>query len=140
MFSRSKGSRKGSLSSRSQSPWPGMIVVSKQHEIERARRHKKLMEKMEADMNQPDTRTPQTRTPASTKRKSQGEASGSSASSSADATELCTICLSSAKTHAVVPCLHKCLCEKCAKRVAREGLTTCPICRGKVEKIGRVWE
>lgn len=37
-------------------------------------------------------------------------------SSSADDTNMCVVCLESERTHALIPCGHRCLCSKCAQR------------------------
>ena len=54
--------------------------------------------------------------------------------------QLCSICLSEPKTHAVLPCLHKCMCADCAARVCAVPHAQCPICKGASSGVGRVWE
>ncbi len=54
--------------------------------------------------------------------------------------QLCSICLSEPKTHAVLPCLHKCMCAACAARVCAVPHAQCPICKGASSGVGRVWE
>ena len=54
--------------------------------------------------------------------------------------QLCSICLSEPKTHAVLPCLHKCMCAECAARVCAVPHAQCPICKGASSGVGRVWE
>ena len=51
--------------------------------------------------------------------------------------QLCSICMSQPKTHAVRPCLHKCMCATCA---AQQVWTRCPICKGPSRGLSRVWE
>jgi len=51
--------------------------------------------------------------------------------------QLCSICMSQPKTHAVLPCLHKCMCATCA---ARQVWNQCPICKGVCRRLRRVWE
>ena len=41
--------------------------------------------------------------------------------------ELCSICMEAEKTHACLPCGHRCLCASCAEPSLK--LETCPICR-----------
>ena len=48
---------------------------------------------------------------------------------------LCVICIDAARTHALLPCGHKCLCSECAV-----GQRRCPLCRSEVEGVVRVWE
>jgi hypothetical protein len=51
----------------------------------------------------------------------------------------CVICMNNPQTHLIIPCGHKCLCEKCSVEHL-EKLTTCPICREKVQHFQRVFE
>jgi len=50
---------------------------------------------------------------------------------------LCVVCQERVQTHCIVPCGHKCLCVSCAKLFLKTSL--CPICRGKVNTIIRVY-
>lgn len=52
--------------------------------------------------------------------------------------ESCSICLSATKTHVLIPCGHKCMCDECA-RSYRAG-SRCPICRGGVQSVVRVYD
>jgi hypothetical protein len=52
--------------------------------------------------------------------------------------ESCSVCLSSSKTHVLIPCGHKCMCDKCAGGF-RAG-SQCPICRGRVQSVVRVFD
>lgn len=46
----------------------------------------------------------------------------------------CVVCLSKASDHACVPCFHLCVCRDCGTRLGR-----CPMCRGHVERMQRVF-
>lgn len=50
---------------------------------------------------------------------------------------LCVVCMAEERTHLLVPCGHKCLCEACA--TMREW-TECPICRAAALAYLRVRE
>ena len=50
----------------------------------------------------------------------------------------CTICMERGSTHVIVPCGHKCVCDQCA-RGYRAG-SNCPICRGRVQSVVRVFD
>ena len=58
---------------------------------------------------------------------------------------VCSICLSAAKNYMCVPCNHVCLCDKCTvklqKRTGKPDSPplTCPMCRGKVERLEKVF-
>ena len=53
----------------------------------------------------------------------------------------CVICLEAPKTHIIIPCGHKCLCEKCALTITDPFIThACPICRNEIFNIFRVYE
>ena len=66
-----------------------------------------------------------------------------------DEQNLCVICLAAEKTHVLVECMHKCVCEGCAERllttdewrgtVHAEGVE-CPLCRIKSYAIRKVFE
>jgi len=60
------------------------------------------------------------------------------AGSKRSADDTCAICLGGVKTHLLLPCGHKCLCTSCATEYA--AIATCPICRGRVEQIHRVYD
>ena len=51
--------------------------------------------------------------------------------------EACVVCLDEAKSHALVPCGHKCVCGPCGERLAQGH---CPVCRTAVTMSMRVWE
>ena len=57
----------------------------------------------------------------------------------ADENTLCVVCLEVPKTHAFMPCLHRCCCPDCAALLfANEN--DCPICRAKVTGYGKVYD
>ena len=49
-------------------------------------------------------------------------------------TNECAICLDDDAEYAVVPCGHRCLCENCSKAVSQ-----CPVCRGAIAAVLRVF-
>ena len=57
---------------------------------------------------------------------------------SARGTELCSVCLAATRTHALIPCGHRCLCAGCVNLAALDH--TCPICRASVYDALRVWD
>ena len=46
----------------------------------------------------------------------------------------CVVCMHAAAVMAMLDCGHLCACEKCAP-----GLSMCPICRGRITEIKRIW-
>lgn len=48
--------------------------------------------------------------------------------------DTCCICYSNSKDHAIVPCFHMCVCSACSQRIHQ-----CPMCRGPVERIQRIF-
>ena len=50
----------------------------------------------------------------------------------------CTVCLERPRTHALTPCGHRCLCERCANLAALE--YACPICRAKATGLLRIYD
>ncbi len=57
----------------------------------------------------------------------------------------CVLCLESIPICVVLPCMHKCMCCKCARDIAIEGVAEqgsvkCPVCRSAVEAIKKVYE
>ncbi len=48
----------------------------------------------------------------------------------------CGICLSSRATMAIIPCGHQCMCEKCSTLLRDR---SCPVCRGNIEKICKIY-
>lgn len=61
------------------------------------------------------------------------EDSASGNEGDAEASSLCCVCMAKAKTHALLPCGHRCVCASCADAVVRR-CQTCPICRSTVEQ------
>ena len=58
----------------------------------------------------------------------------------------CDICMDEEKTHALLPCGHKCVGEKCAQRFGKESRYPgherqhhCPVCRASVNRVARVY-
>ncbi len=51
----------------------------------------------------------------------------------------CVICMVGAKTHTLVPCGHKCLCEGCSQDLMTNR-DPCPICRGPPDSCIRVFD
>ncbi len=58
------------------------------------------------------------------------------ADDSDDDHRVCVVCLERAKSTALVPCGHMCLCDSCA---SAKGLKKCPICRADVVSVLRVF-
>lgn len=50
----------------------------------------------------------------------------------------CCVCMDAERAHALLPCLHRCVCETCAALLLAQG-APCPICRGNVTGHGRVY-
>ena len=50
----------------------------------------------------------------------------------------CCICLTKARTHAIIPCGHKCICADCAKKPMPRN--KCPLCRKKVQHICEIFD
>lgn len=65
------------------------------------------------------------------KRSSAGSAPSKAAVPVDDSGEDCSICLAAPKSHAFVPCGHRCVCSDCAAEVIRSA-QGCPLCRAPV--------
>ena len=52
---------------------------------------------------------------------------------------MCVVCFGKEKTHAIMPCLHQCLCAECADAVMGRD-KTCPICREPALMAGKVYK
>jgi hypothetical protein len=52
--------------------------------------------------------------------------------------ESCSVCLTATKTHLLIPCGHKCVCDQCA--LGYRAGSHCPICRGRVQSVVRVFD
>ena len=50
----------------------------------------------------------------------------------------CAVCIDNIKSHIIVPCGHKSICEDCAPRILLD--RTCPICRQGIQSIIKVYE
>ena len=50
----------------------------------------------------------------------------------------CVVCLEAPKTHAFLPCMHRCVCAMCAADVT-DGKGECPLCRRKAKDVRRVY-
>ena len=48
--------------------------------------------------------------------------------------DACCVCMSTPRDHAVVPCFHMCVCAACAMRIVR-----CPMCRGDLKRVERIY-
>ncbi|CAK0888759.1 unnamed protein product [Prorocentrum cordatum] len=53
--------------------------------------------------------------------------------------DLCVVCLSSTKTHAFLPCGHRCVCAECGSAVADQASAACPICRILVDHVLQIF-
>lgn len=49
----------------------------------------------------------------------------------------CVVCMTGERSHAMIPCGHKCLCTACA---TNNVFTDCPICRTPVQSIYEIYE
>ena len=50
------------------------------------------------------------------------------------------VCQAARKQHAMVPCMHMCVCEACAQRLLDvQTQPPCPVCRTPVEQTSRVF-
>eukprot|EP00928_Gymnodinium_smaydae_P025038 TRINITY_DN20080_c0_g1_i1.p1 TRINITY_DN20080_c0_g1~~TRINITY_DN20080_c0_g1_i1.p1 ORF type:complete len:362 (-),score=38.01 TRINITY_DN20080_c0_g1_i1:45-1130(-) len=57
-----------------------------------------------------------------------------------ESSDTCVVCLSSPKTHAFVPCGHRCVCAACGDAVAHgRSHATCPVCRVAVESVLQIF-
>jgi hypothetical protein len=56
-----------------------------------------------------------------------------------DEDDQCVVCMDAAKDRAVRPCMHVCVCETCARLLMIENAPRCPVCRGPIEHIERVF-
>lgn len=59
--------------------------------------------------------------------------------------ETCVVCTAAPRSCAVLPCMHKCVCCACGRRLAEDGTKTrgtvkCPLCQIIVERIAKVFE
>ena len=52
---------------------------------------------------------------------------------------LCVVCMDAPKNHFIRPCMHMCTCEACTLQLQEQGAQSCPVCRGPIEGIERVF-
>ena len=52
---------------------------------------------------------------------------------------LCVVCMDERKQHAMVPCMHMCVCEACAQRLLEAQTPQCPVCRTPIQRSTRVF-
>ena len=52
---------------------------------------------------------------------------------------LCVVCMDAPKDHLIRPCMHMCTCEACTRQLLQQGAQSCPVCRGPIEGIERVF-
>jgi hypothetical protein len=52
---------------------------------------------------------------------------------------MCVICLSVPKTHAFIPCGHRCVCLPCGNNVLKQAAPFCPICRADAQHLLQIF-
>ena len=52
---------------------------------------------------------------------------------------LCVVCMDAPKQYAIRPCMHMCTCEACTQQLKEQNAQNCPVCRGPIEGIERVF-
>lgn len=52
---------------------------------------------------------------------------------------LCVVCLTAEREYAPSPCFHLCLCRECCVKMGERGDASCPICRGPICEVRRVY-
>jgi hypothetical protein len=65
----------------------------------------------------------------------QNQGATAASSESNDENMLCVVCWNEPKTHVLVPCGHRCVCERCSTMTG----ALCPICRGRVDLAVKVF-
>jgi len=53
--------------------------------------------------------------------------------------QLCVVCLLAPKTHAFVPCGHRCVCALCGSNICKETRASCPVCRAPAQELLHVF-
>jgi len=53
--------------------------------------------------------------------------------------QMCVVCLMAPKTHAFVPCGHRCVCASCGSNLCRETRASCPVCRAPAQQLLHVF-
>jgi len=48
--------------------------------------------------------------------------------------DACVVCFGRERDHAIIPCYHMCVCRSCSERLHK-----CPICRGEVASVKRIY-
>ena len=67
------------------------------------------------------------------------EANERAAARQADADDSnCVVCFENERTHAFVPCGHKCICESCCGRLGNK-TAVCPMCREPYTAVMKVF-
>ena len=51
----------------------------------------------------------------------------------------CIVCRDRERTHAIMPCGHRCVCEGCARELYNRG-QGCPQCRGSMDSFLRIYD
>jgi len=51
----------------------------------------------------------------------------------------CIVCLDRPKTHAFMPCGHRCVCETCGEAVRAQRPSECPVCRQSIHSVQRIY-
>ena len=49
------------------------------------------------------------------------------------------VCMDAPKSHVIRPCMHVCTCEACTQQLQELGTSCCPVCRGPIEGVERVF-
>ena len=49
------------------------------------------------------------------------------------------VCMDAPTSHAVLPCVHQCVCAACAQLLQEQGAQSCPVCRTPIEGMERVF-
>jgi len=65
-------------------------------------------------------------------------AAGPSRDEGNDEDNTCVVCFSEPRTHAFIPCGHKCICEACGKKVMKKD-QLCPMCRDPASQIFKIF-
>mgnify|MGYP002829207572 CR=1 FL=1 len=53
--------------------------------------------------------------------------------------QFCVICLERERTHALIPCGHRCLCAQCCERLEAAASANCPLCTAPVMQGLRIY-
>lgn len=95
----------------------------------RTENHKRACQKLKASSSEPK------RSPAPEDKASSSE----SKRSPAPEDNSCVICLTEGRTHAVIPCGHRCLCSYCAEAFQKQS-STCPLCQLEFVYIVQIYD